>query len=41
MHEREDGSLLVSGWMAADEFTERLGCRATSRGTTRRWRGWC
>lgn len=25
MHEREDGSLLVSGWMAADEFTERLG----------------
>ncbi len=25
MHEREDGSLLVSGWMAADEFCERLG----------------
>jgi putative hemolysin len=25
IHEREDGSLLVSGWMAADEFTERLG----------------
>jgi putative hemolysin len=25
MHEREDGSLLVSGWMAADEFTERMG----------------
>jgi putative hemolysin len=25
MHEREDGSYLVSGWMAADEFTERLG----------------
>ncbi len=25
MHEREDGTLLVSGWMAADEFTERLG----------------
>ncbi|TNC52471.1 HlyC/CorC family transporter [Rubellimicrobium rubrum] len=24
MHEREDGSYLVSGWMAADEFTERL-----------------
>lgn len=24
MHEREDGSFLVSGWMAADEFTERL-----------------
>jgi putative hemolysin len=25
IHEREDGSLLVSGWMPADEFTERLG----------------
>jgi putative hemolysin len=25
LHEREDGSLLVSGWMPADEFTERLG----------------
>ncbi|EYD77326.1 Hemolysin [Rubellimicrobium mesophilum DSM 19309] len=25
MHEREDGSILVSGWMAADEFTERMG----------------
>jgi len=25
MHERDDGSYLVSGWMAADEFTERLG----------------
>ena len=25
IHEREDGSYLVSGWMAADEFTERLG----------------
>ncbi|EPX87564.1 Hemolysin/related protein [Rubellimicrobium thermophilum DSM 16684] len=24
-HEREDGSLLVSGWMAADEFCERMG----------------
>jgi putative hemolysin len=24
MHERDDGSLLVSGWMAADEFIERL-----------------
>ncbi|TNC74919.1 hemolysin family protein [Rubellimicrobium roseum] len=23
-HEREDGSFLVSGWMAADEFCERL-----------------
>lgn len=25
LHEREDGSYLVSGWMPADEFTERLG----------------
>jgi putative hemolysin len=25
LHEREDGTLLVSGWMPADEFTERLG----------------
>nr|WP_256371807.1 hemolysin family protein [Rubellimicrobium sp. CFH 75288] len=25
IHEREDGSLLVSGWMPADEFCERLG----------------
>jgi putative hemolysin len=25
IHEREDGSFLVSGWMAADEFIERLG----------------
>ena len=25
LHEREDGSMLVAGWMAADEFIERLG----------------
>ncbi len=25
LHEREDGSFLAAGWMAADEFIERLG----------------